>query len=298
MTIRLAILFLIGMTVTASADERSRDGASREYLVTDDGGAFEVPVHKDFVTVLYFPDQVKKALGSDQKNFSITVMDDTVALRPRTADANITANLNITTESLRVSVILKVADAPSEAVSQVVFKKAELEQEIQRRVDEQVRARLTTMEAEHDRRMKELDREVRARAEQEIASRLLERVELLELNGIDRNDDNVIVRVKRAAIVGQAAYVYFDIQNRDDASYRLAEARLTDADGAEVGGMVVFATSAGTGDGIIGLVPGGQRRLGIVMIPAADAARGRSLTLRVAEPDGRRAVTVGGVRIR
>lgn len=109
--------------------------AAREFVLEGNVGAFEVIVSPAYVTVFYLPEPVTKALASDQRNFSISIMGDTVALRPLTNGKASTANLAIETASLRLSIILKVGSA-EEAVSQVVFTRAEDKATFERRVNE------------------------------------------------------------------------------------------------------------------------------------------------------------------
>ena len=118
---RVSALALVAVAAVAEAAPPSN--ASREFVVEGSGGGYEVTVSSRYVTVFYLPEPVTKALASDQRNFSITVMNDTVAVRPLRDAKDLSANLNIDTKSLHISVLLKVG-VPADATLQVIFTRA------------------------------------------------------------------------------------------------------------------------------------------------------------------------------
>lgn len=283
---------VVATAAPARADEPASGRAAAEYVVEPGGSAsFEVPVNAAFVTVLYFPDRVVSAVASDKRRFDIRARGDTVTLRPRTEQAGVTANLNVQTESLKVSVILKTVPK-SHALAQVVFKRADAEAEFERRVRAEVDRRTRELERAIARRRAQLDDEVARRARADLAARALARLETQRLTAIARNDDNVIVRVPQVAFIGDDAYLFFEIQNRDRTPYRVARVDLHH-NGKPVGGPALLA--GGGGGGLLGTVPSGKRVRGVVVVPSALRLAREPLTLTVSEPDGRRRVVVDEV---
>ena len=296
----LAISALVAIGSSATAQPKpGKSAASREFLVEGTGGAFEVPVHPDFVTVLYFPDQVTKAQASDKENFTISAMGDTISLRPVTgAKSKVKANLNVVTESMKVTVILRVAETPEHALAQVFFKQASTERAFRKRVKDAVDAELEAMRREHRIKMADLAKQVRAGADLELARRMLERHEVAKLKAISRNDRNVIVRAKRAAFVGSDAYLFFEIQNRSGRAYRLARVAL-ESGTEDLAGLVSFEKTAGeAGSELLGVVPDAGKRRGAVMIRDADKLGNASLVLVVSEANGKNEVRVDRIKLK
>lgn len=141
-----------------------------------------------------------------------------------------------------------------------------------------------------------MDAELPKVAERLIADRVLQRRELRGLKAVERNDDNVIVRVTEWLLLGDDAYVVFEIQNRDGAPYRLATVQVLDGT-TDRASAVRFTSSAAeaAAEGTIGVVAPGGRGTGVVVIRGAAAALGRSLSLEVAQAGGRGAVVVDRV---
>ncbi len=275
-----------------------KSAASREFLVEGDGGAYQVPVHPDFVTVLYFPDSVIKAQASDQKNFTISAMGDTISLRPVSTDVATRANLNVVTKSMKVTVILEVAASPDQAVAQVFFKPASVEREMRERVAAEVDRRVAALEAAQKKRLAALPDQIRSRADRELASRMLARHQELKLKAIARNDANVIVRARRAVLIGDDAYLFFEIQNRSGRNYRLERVALQRGTG-DLASLVEFEKSPGEATAkLLGVIPDASRRRGVVVVRDADRVGASRLTLVVAEPGGKNEVRVGGIELR
>jgi Protein of unknown function (DUF2381) len=271
----------------------------RELLV-DQGGTFAVDVHPAIVTVLYFPGAVTSAINSDDRRFSVKVMGDSVVLRPvQGIAADAAANLTLATEAFKVSVMLRIAERPSQAVAQVFFRKRGEVEAFNARVATEV-DRLHRGLAEHfDARHRALDREVLRETEGNIIERLLRRHAILDLGRIARNDHNVIVRVQRGVWVGNELYLYFEIQNRDSEPYQLARVQVIGYDPKkDHAGSLEFRASVRPHEGLIGLVPMDERGHGIVCVRDADRLAGEPITLMVSEPKGRRAVHVEGIRWR
>jgi hypothetical protein len=142
----------------------------------------------------------------------------------------------------------------------------------------------------------DLDAQLPKLAEGIIAERVLARREVRKLKAIERNDDNVIVRVTEALYLGEDAYLVFEIQNRDRSPYRLATVQVL-ADGTDHAGLVRFSSTAAetASEGVIGVVASRSRGTGVVVLRRSTELLGRSLTFEVAQAKGRGKVSVGGV---
>ena len=297
----LVVFLLVSIFVPAARPARAQgEHAGYRELLVDQGGTFDVEVHPAIVTVLYFPGAVTSAINSDDRRFSVKVMGDSVVLRPvQGIAADAAANLTLATEAFKVSVMLRIAKRPSDAVAQVFFRKRAEVEAFNARVAAEVE-RLHRGLAEHfDARHRALDREVLRETEGNIIERLLRRHAILDLGRIARNDHNVIVRVQRGVWVGNELYLYFEIQNRDSEPYQLARVQVIGYDPKkDHAGSLEFRASVRPHEGLIGLVPMDERGHGIVCVRDADRLAGEPITLMVSEPKGRRAVHVEGIRWR
>src|SRR5688500_2015277 len=120
------IFLCVLISVAALARGAHAEGQSRTILV-DEGGSYDVAVHPDFVTVLYFPDKISKALASDPSGYEVkSIGATTVAVRPLKPDAR-PASLAVATDTIKVSVVLSIAKNRGDALTQVTFKRADVE---------------------------------------------------------------------------------------------------------------------------------------------------------------------------
>ena len=109
--LRLALLLFVLAVPSALARAQTPasaarpSGASVEFFVERSGGGYEVTVNPQFVTVFYLPEKAIRALASNQKDFVITILKDTVVVRPTKDEPGLTANLNIDMKGLRISEI-------------------------------------------------------------------------------------------------------------------------------------------------------------------------------------------------
>jgi hypothetical protein len=299
-TLGLSITVVFLLAPAGRPARAQGEHAGYRELLVDQGGTFAVDVHPAIVTVLYFPGAVTSAINSDDRRFSVKVMGDSVVLRPvQGIAADAAANLTLATEAFKVSVMLRIAERPSDAVAQVFFRKRAEVEAFNARVATEV-DRLHRGLAEHfDARHRGLDREVLRETEENIIERLLRRHAILDLGRIARNDHNVIVRVQRGVWVGNELYLYFEIQNRDSEPYQLARVQVIGYDPKkDHAGSLEFRASVRPHEGLIGLVPMDERGHGIVCVRDADRLAGEPITLTVSEPGGRRAVHVEGIRWR
>ena len=256
-------------------------------------------VHPDFVTVVYLPDKIEKALASDTQSYEVKPIGSTsLAIRPLKADAK-PANLALSTASLKVSVVLKMAPTREHAMTQVTFKRADVEAELERRIAEKVKERTAALEAKVAAMQAQMDAELPKLADGLIAARILQRRELRTLNAIERNDDNVVVETTHVLYLGDDAFIVFDIENRNKAPYRLAKVAMQDGT-RDAAGVVRFTSDAAetAGAGVIGVVRPGGHGKGVVVVRRAADLVGKPLTLVVTEPGDKGKVAVDRIVLR
>jgi hypothetical protein len=245
-------------------------GASVEYLVEGAGGGYEVNVSPGYVTVFHLPEPITNAFLSDKKNFSANVFTTTVLVYPQ--HEGLTANLNIDTKSLHISVILKSGPV-AQAKAQVIFSSLEP----QKKIEDEIERRLAPLRADLDAKLKERTRD-------EIAYGLLRQFAAREASAINRNDDNVIARVTRAIRVGDDWYLYFTIENRGGAPYRVLAAKASQP-GHEAVGKLVFESKP-EGDKLGGTVPGGAETAGVIILSHPTLLAGQPVSVQLVDDHG------------
>jgi hypothetical protein len=263
-----------------------------ENLVPPGGAAFDVPVHAGQVCILSFPGErmAGSALASSA-DFEIKAWgSDGVAVRPTGKAAAATLALATVSGAIKVNVTLHVVPAAQDALTLVRFKPASSEEAFQARVAAEVAKRTAPLEAELARTKLGIDAQLRDRTELAIAERLLKRTELVSLRAHERNDDNVIAHIERAVMLGNDGYVFFDIENRSGAAFRLARVTVSFRDRPLFGPVRLLSTAIDKDPSVVGVVAAGTTAHGIAMLRGADQARGAELTMELADPSGRMAI--------
>ena len=290
--LRLALLLFVLAVPSALARAQAPtsaarpSGASVEFFVERSGGGYEVTVNPQFVTVFYLPEKAIRALASNQKDFVITILKDTVVVRPTKDEPGLTANLNIDMKNLRISVVLRVGK-PEEAIAQVIFTRAVEKAELEKKVE----AALAPLRAELEAKQKRFGEEVRAAADEAIADAMSRAFVVQDLDATARDDANVVVRVPRTVRIGDSIYVQFSIQNRGSTPYLLRETTAVQ-DGRPVGGRTSFQPR----DGALGKVAPGERGRGVLVLPTTSLAAGKSFDLRLTREPGDKTITLHGLR--
>jgi hypothetical protein len=294
----VALAFAAALLAPASPAQGQEQSGSVVLLVDGDGGAFDIAVHPDIITVLYLPGTIKSVIGSDGKRFPAQQLADGIVLRPvRDVPDDARGNLTIDTDMFKVSVMLHIAESADSAVAQVFFKPREEVERFNKAVAKEVARRYAAIKERFDARHRGMDREVMRTTEQAIAERLLRRHGPLKIARRERHDDNVIVHVERGVWVGNELYVFFEIQNRDRKPYRFARLRVVGYNRKiQRAGIVRFQASAYPEQGTIGVIPAGTRGYGVVCVRDADRIAGEPITLTVSEPGGKRSIKVEGIR--
>ncbi|HWO20499.1 MAG TPA: hypothetical protein VNO30_17135 [Kofleriaceae bacterium] len=286
-TRNMPIVCLVLLVQPAAAQPAKSEA---EHLVPPQGGAVDVPVHAGEVCILSFPEQVaRKAITSSQGELEINPWgDDGVAVRAVHDKVHATT-LALATVSgqVKVNVTLRVVPRTEPALTLVRFKPASAEEAFAAQVAAEVARRVAPIEARLAKDRKELDATIRRHAEGLIAERLLGRNEIVRLESHARNDDHVIVHVRRGLLFGEDGFLIFEIENRSGAAYRLASVRVL-AGGRDVAGETRLASSAIDRDtALIGVVPAGATARGIVTVRSANAVLNRPLALELTMPEGR-----------
>lgn len=216
---------------------------------------FEVRVHPERDTTLYFPDDVVSASYPHDAGFDVERGGKAVFLRP-TGRALTTALLDITCQRFQVGVLLRVVSDPDEATIVAMFRDQDIEAELNARV-----------EAELAQKMRELAQLIDHKAQLRVARGLLQHHARERVHLVGRTDDHVVVRVKELIWVGHDVYIRFEIQNRGGRPYRLYSA-VTLIDGIDRTGTVVFPESESSG--LLGQVMPGERQSGIISVMNAN----------------------------
>lgn len=260
---------------------------STDVSVPAGGGQYEIRLSPELITSLFVPSKIERVLASNQTGFTVRQMDDTsVAVKPNKADPKPTGNIVITTEDdLRITVLLTVVENPAEAHGAVTFRRAEVDEAFAKRVDAEVERRMAAARAG-------IEREV----ERRLAARVYQRFGHERLTAVERNGDNVIVRVADAVYVGGDVYLRFEIQNRSGSTYRPTRIAV-ESGGKDAAGTVVFAGKVARGP-VLGEVSAGGRATALVVVRGVDDLGTGEVALEVAESGGKRAVRVGGLRIK
>jgi hypothetical protein len=205
-------------------------------------------------------------------------------------------NLNVATERMQVSILLRIGSTES-AVSQVTFVRAEEKSQFDERVKTEVERQVKERTAELEKARLQMPQEIDTRARTQMADRMLARFETQSLRAIERTNDNVVIRITQAAVVGPDVYVRFEIQNREGLRYVLRDVEVS-AGKTRVPGLIRVDKSASTDlPNAIAVVEGKETRAsGIVVIPARQVS-GQRITVRFVE-EGKGALTLDDIKLK
>lgn len=288
-------LLVLAVASAVPRDAAAQPSQARTILVAE-GGSYDVSVHPDFVTVIYLPDAIEKAIASDPAGYEVKPIGATsLAIRPLSRDAK-PANLALVTATVKVSVVLRIVASRDDAMTQVTFKRADLEAEMRRHVDEAVRERTAALEARIADIQRAMDIALPALAEEMIITRLLRRYVHRAQRAIERNDEHVVIEALEAVTIGDDTYLLFAIENRGRAPFRVTRVELRDhTRNRGAGARVAGDAAEAPGPGVLGVIRGGGNGRGVVVVRRTAAARLGSLTLVVDGTGGR--VTLDGIAL-
>jgi hypothetical protein len=281
---------LLALTAAAAAQPAKSEA---EHLVPPQGGAVDVPVHAGAVCILSFPEPLaRRAIASAPDQLEIKPWgEDGIAVRAAHDKVSVTTLALATASGLvKVNVTLRVVPRSEPALTLVRFKAASAEEAFAAQVAAEVRRQVNPLKEALAKDRRELDAAIRRRAEGLIAERLLSRNEIVRLESHARNDDHVIVHVRRGLLFGEDGFLVFEIENRSGAAYRLAQVRVL-AGGRDVAGAPRLTSAAiDRDDALIGVVPAGATARGIVTVRSVNAVLNRPLTLELTMPGGKGAI--------
>lgn len=290
----IAALAVVFLTFSASVFAQPSPKAESEYLVPPGGGAFDVVVHAGEVSILSFPGEklASSALASSG-DFEIKAWGtDGVAVRPNGKTTTATLALATVSGAIKVNVTLRVVPGKEPAQGLVRFKASTVEDAFAARVKDEVAREIAPLKEELAKTRETVDQLVRERAERTIADRMLRRLEWVELNTHERNDDNVIVHVDGATMMGDDGYVFWTIENRSAKPFRVARAEVI-YNGKPLDGLArLFSSGIDADPAVIGVVLPRTSARGVVLVRSTRQVKGNEVALEVSDPSGSGAIRV------
>ncbi len=295
-TLALALAGALAAGTRAPTPAAAQPSTQARTILVAEGGSYDVLLHPDFVTVVYLPDAIQKAIASDTTGYEVKPIGATsLAIRPLLPGAR-PASLALVTATVKISIVLRIAASRDEAMTQVTFKRADVEAEVRRRIDDGVRERTAALEARLAEMQRTMDAALPALAEELIAARVLQRRDRRPLRAIERNDDHVVVEATEVVYLGDDAYLLFAIENRGRAPFRVARVELRDRTRERLAAVRLAGDAAeAPGPGVLGVVrPGGHGR-GVIVVRRAADVTGAPLALTISGPGGRGRVTLARI---
>ena len=291
---RLTTLIVTLAALLVSAHRASAQ-KSCDLLVPPSGGAFEVAVHPAYLTSLTFPEKLGTTTTSDLAGYEIKRLEtNSLLVRPKSATSE-TANINVQSGALRVSVALRVVADPKDACTLVTFTATTEEEARKKAIEDAVAKRTAALQARLDAMERDQAARVRAQLDAAIADRAAARADVVKLRAVERNDAGQIVWVMRAIYLGDDVLVNVEIENHASTPYRIATIELKDA-GKDRAAVVRFAGTGASSGGALGTVAPGAKLRGVVVVHGA-AHVGKDATLVVRGADAG-TVTVGRLGLR
>jgi hypothetical protein len=258
-----------------------------EFLVAPGGGALTVPVHAGEVCILSFPEKLGSSALSSSPDFDIKAWgSDGVAVRSTGRATTATLALSTSSGVIKVNLTFRVVSEKENALTMVRFKPASFEEALEAQISAEVKKRVAPLEAQLAALKRSVDEQIRDRADGLIAERLLTRNEVIVLQAHERNDDNVIAHVERALLLGADGYLFFEIENRSRAPYRLARVAVTSQGRIMTGPARMLSTAIDRDPSVVGVVPAGAVARGVVVVRSAEQMLGKPLELELADPEG------------
>jgi hypothetical protein len=273
--------------VTAASPQAPRKGEA-ELLVPPGGAAFDVPMHVGAVCILSFFEPLQTSALASSPDFEVRAWGtDGVAVRAIGSAKTMTLALATATRAVKINLTFRLVPAEADALILVRFKAVTEEEAREAFVKAEVARRMAPLRAEIEAARKDLDAKVQDRAELLVMERSLKRSEVLPLRSIERSDANVIAHVKRAMVLGENGYLYFEVENRGSAPFRLARLEVTAAGKPVPGRVRLLSASVDKDPRMIGVIQAGTTARGVVAVRGVDAVMNKPLALELAGPQGR-----------
>ena len=278
--------------VTPSAPSAPAAAAPRkgeaELLVPPGGAAFDVPMHAGTVCILSFFEPLLSSALASSPDFEVRAWGtDGVAIRAIGSAKTMTLALATATRAVKINITFRLVPPEVDALTLVRFKAVTEQEAREAFVKAEVDRRMAPLRAELETAKKDLDAQVQDRAELLVMERSLKRSEVLPLRSIERSDANVIAHVKRAMVLGENGYLYFEVENRGSTPFRLARLEVTAAGKPVPGRVRLLSASVDKDPRMIGVIQAGTTARGVVAVRGVDAVMNKPLALELAGPQGR-----------
>jgi hypothetical protein len=302
-------------TETNAAEERPipLKPGERTFLVPPGGGAYDIPIHAGAVCVFSFFEPIAEHSITSSLLFTVEswgaygvgvhagpplpikekpetpeelearAQAERVARVPGTST---TLAIKTATRSVRINLTVRVVAPDEPAYTMVVFRAATEKQAFDERVRDEVEKRMVPLRKEVEATRTQLDELIRERAERMVTERALKRTEVIALNAHERNAANVVAHIKRAMLLGEYGYLFFEIENRGGSAFRLARVEVTAAGKKVPGRASLLAPTIDKDPLMIGVVQGGATARGVVIVPA-DMVMNKALSVGLSGPEGR-----------
>jgi hypothetical protein len=213
--------------------------------------------------------------------------DDGIAIRAADSGAKkTTIAVSTSSGAVKVNVTMTVVASDRPAFTLVRFKAVTEQEAFAAQVDAAVETRLAPLKADLDKTRQKLDAVIRDHTDAAIVDRLFKRNESFPMTIHARNDDHVIVHLRRGVVVGDDGYLVFEVENRSSTMFRLASVRVLFGAQEFTGATRLSSPTATRDPHLIGVVPPGVTARGIVVVRAIDQVLGKNLSLVVAGPAG------------
>jgi hypothetical protein len=288
MLVKSLVVVLTVAAMASPARAQSRAKGEVENLVPPGGAAFDVPVHAGEVCILSFPEKLASSALASSSDFEIKAWgDDGVAVRAIGKGGTSTLALATKSGAIKVNVTLRVTQTSEPALTLVRFKAATMEEAFKAAVDAEVAKQVAPIEAAAAAARQAIDTQIRDRADALLLERLLKRAVNVDLNAHERNDDNVIVHVEQAVVVGDDAYLLWRLENRSRGSYRVKDIIVTTHERSTSGKARLNSSAIDVDPAMLGVVPAGTTATGVVAVHGFEKLRGAPLELVVHDATGR-----------
>ncbi len=277
-----------GLPVPPSAPAAAPRKGEAELLVPPGGAAFDVPMHAGTVCILSFFEPLLSSALASSPDFEVRAWGtDGVAVRAIGSAKTMTLALATATRAVKINITFRLVPPEADALTLVRFKAVTEQEAREAFVKAEVDRRMAPLRAELETAKKDLDAQVQDRAELLVMERSLKRSEVLPLRSIERSDANVIAHVKRAMVLGENGYLYFEVENRGSTPFRLARLEVTAAGKPVPGRVRLLSASVDKDPRMIGVIQAGTTARGVIAVRGVDAVMNKAIALELAGPQGR-----------
>jgi hypothetical protein len=265
-----------------------------DMLVGPGGAAFEIPIHPRQICTLSFAEDIASTGLASAPDLEIKPWGaQALGVRAESLTTPVTTlAISTVSGSVKVNLTLRVVAPEEEALTMVRFKAVSAEEAFQARLEKELAKRLAPLQAKLEVAERNIDAKIRERADGMVADRALLRRQVVSLNAHARTDDHVIAHVEQALLLGEDAYVFFEIENRSTAPFRLARASVLAGTRAVSGPARLRSAAVDKDPSLLGVVAAGTTARGIVVVRGISSLLRKPLVLELAGPNGRGSLRV------